>query len=182
MPDAASDLTARYEALQRAAIEANHQVRVVVIPGAELKAGQSLTVKPIDVDPMSLPAALDWAEKYVASDEAVARGNLYRDRDEKRALYMASIQAENDLRKAWKAAEEAIEADTDQAAFPDEQADPVPQKTVTAGLIRRTFRRHPDASARAILTRIEGLDDDAEVTLEPDDDIPPGVGVEFTQS
>ena len=159
----------RYAALQAAAAEHYHQVRIVVIPGGKIEAGDLFTVKPIEADPMSLDDALTWAEGYVAGDDAARRGDLYRKRDEARAESHDAMQEFSAKRRALRDAEAAIEADTNAALFPEDAETDQPTLTLPAGQLRKLLAEQGTPAAKQALAGIANLPDDAEVSLEPEE-------------
>lgn len=105
----------RYTALQEAAHAVNHEIRIVAIPGPPVKPGQELTVKPFEADPAYLDDALSRLEKYLSSEEAAKRGELYRKRTEAADAERAALVAYNDARQRRREADRAVEDDTDGA-------------------------------------------------------------------
>lgn len=68
-----SGYEAWYARIQELAGGVHAQVRLVVVPeGTE--AGDNLVYRPIEPEPMTMAAALEWAEAYLGSDKAKVRG------------------------------------------------------------------------------------------------------------
>lgn len=103
----------RYADLREKAKAAYHDVHVVIRPGGLLANGETVTIKLFDCDPNDLDAVFGVIEKYLDTDAAKARGNLYRRRDDAEIeqllagarLRAAELQIQLDLEEAIKQGE-----------------------------------------------------------------------------